>query len=115
MPIRVVCPSCAKGINAPDSRAGTSGKCPACGTSVSIPAAAPLEPLTIEATGKKWKLLQLVGVVGILISMLFIFLSFALYREGEDHTGKAIAAAIGLMISIPVYAAGRVGAWWYHG
>ncbi|BBO33640.1 hypothetical protein [Lacipirellula parvula] len=36
MAIRVVCPGCGKGINAPDNRAGTRAKCPGCGQQLTI-------------------------------------------------------------------------------
>lgn len=37
MPIKVICPSCGKNVQAPDSAAGKHGKCPGCGGVVKIP------------------------------------------------------------------------------
>jgi hypothetical protein len=44
MPIRVQCPnkSCAKSMTVKDEFAGKTGKCPACGTPVKVPAVAPV-------------------------------------------------------------------------
>jgi len=41
MPIRVICPGCLKGINAPDKYAGHVAKCPGCGTPIKVPFAEP--------------------------------------------------------------------------
>lgn len=37
MPIRLVCPGCGKGINAPDHYAGRTAKCPGCGAGLTVP------------------------------------------------------------------------------
>lgn len=37
MPIKFSCPSCSKRLNAPDSAAGKTAKCPGCGKSVTVP------------------------------------------------------------------------------
>jgi len=42
MPIRVVCSSCKRGINAPEKYAGKSAKCPGCGASITIPMPEPV-------------------------------------------------------------------------
>jgi TM2 domain-containing membrane protein YozV len=40
VPIRVSCPSCGRGIKAPDHYAGKSAKCPGCGSVIKIPGVA---------------------------------------------------------------------------
>lgn len=43
MPVRVVCPSCNKGINVPEKLAGTQQKCPGCKSPFLIPALATVQ------------------------------------------------------------------------
>jgi len=52
MAIRVVCPTCAKNLTAPDAAAGKSAPCPACKTKILVPAAA-AEVKPAEPTGAK--------------------------------------------------------------
>lgn len=56
MAIRVICEGCKKAINAPDSRAGTDGKCPQCGAMIQIPplifTAAPIPPHSNDPIAK---------------------------------------------------------------
>ncbi|QDT76016.1 hypothetical protein [Lacipirellula limnantheis] len=120
MAIRIQCGGCKKFINAPEKLAGTSRPCPGCGAAVSIPslpvAATEAEVLTIEATSKKWKLIQLIGGAGIVVAT--ISLAFDLRTAVGDPTVNFPLGwfTMGLLIlSIPVYVIGRVGAWWYHG
>jgi hypothetical protein len=48
MPIKVVCPSCGRTLNARDEHAGRKLKCPACAAAVSVPAAAPDAPQELD-------------------------------------------------------------------
>jgi hypothetical protein len=56
MPIRFVCHSCGRQLNAPDNLAGRKAKCPSCNTIVPIPAAMPVKvapPAVKERTPPK--------------------------------------------------------------
>lgn len=45
MPLKLICPSCRKALTLPDQLAGRTGKCPACGASITVPASAsPVTP-----------------------------------------------------------------------
>jgi len=80
MPISVVCPSCQKTINAPDSAAGKQGKCPGCQTVISIPAVESVaelveesaSPTPIVSSGKNRRLSKplIIAGVGCAIVML---------------------------------------------
>jgi uncharacterized protein YxjI len=53
MPIRIICPSCASRLNAPEAFAGRKIKCPTCQTVVSVPkaeepASAPADAVVVE-------------------------------------------------------------------
>ena len=63
------------------------------------------EVTTIEATGKLWKSVMLIGAM-----MFFIGLA-TLYVDPAPSYDCARMAAIGLL----VYIIGRIGAWWNHG
>jgi len=120
MAIRVQCGGCKKFINAPDKRAGTTAACPGCGAALSIPPLAPPpaeeEVMTIEATSKRWKLIQLIGGAGIVLAT--ISLAFDL-KAAVDSPGVTFPLGwftMGLLVlSVPVWIFGRLGAWWYHG
>jgi hypothetical protein len=63
---------------------------------------------TIEATSKRWKLFQVLGVVGIVIGAVTLGVS----------GGNGIAMTLGMLFlsgGIVLYFVGRVSAWWYNG
>jgi hypothetical protein len=68
---------------------------------------------TIESTGKLWKFLQLIGVLGILVGAGFFFVGFGL--PGELGVNQSLIGIVVGVVAVPVYAVGRVGAWWFHG
>ena len=67
---------------------------------------------TIEATGKLWKLIQLVGTIGILTAVSIGIAACFVDDVGSQATGIGVAS---LILSLPCYVVGRVGAWWFHG
>jgi hypothetical protein len=72
---------------------------------------------TTQATAKKWKALQALGCLGMLTGIGLIVLGVRMQREGDGRSSNALAAvaAVTLLTSLPAYAVGRIGAWWYHG
>ena len=88
-------------------------KCPECGKQISdrAPAcpscACPIKPITIEATGKKWKGLQL--IFALLFAIAFIW-TLASLSSPESSPIPALLAIIGLF----GYIFSRIGSWWYH-
>lgn len=100
------CPECNKQIS---DRAVT---CPSCGCPV---AAQPTETAygskvqTIEATGKKWKSLELVAAMALIISVVGVITS-AHYESGLATMFFFLLFFAGL--GILIFA--KVGAWWHH-
>ena len=66
---------------------------------------------TIQATGKTWKLVQLVGTLGILFAVGVGFTAF-FAEVGPALGGAAITAVV---LAVPLHVVGRFGAWWFHG
>ncbi len=66
---------------------------------------------TIEQTGKLWKFIQLVGVLGVLVGTGMIFVMLL------DGCSPAVGAwgTVAVLLGLPIWAIGRVGAWWFHG
>jgi len=65
------------------------------------------KPIQIESTAKKWKLLQLIGVVIVLAGLGSCMMSLASEQGGA---GSAVLFAIGMLF----LAVGSFGAWWHH-
>ncbi|OGC00106.1 hypothetical protein A2V82_16330 [candidate division KSB1 bacterium RBG_16_48_16] len=86
-------------------------KCPECGKDVSDKAptcpncAYPLHAQVIEATGKKWKMMQVVGI------LLMLGGCSTMFDKNMNHGLSAGAFGIGFWLFIGA----RVGAWWHHG
>lgn len=66
-----------------------------------------MKATTVEQTGKKWKALQLLGVVLILIGLPLSCQTTA----GQTNWTAGIPLGLG-MLSLLV---ASVAAWWYHG
>jgi len=66
---------------------------------------------TIEATGKPWKLCQLLGALGLITSVVW-----AMITGQSNDPGAALGFAILLgLLSLALFIVGRIGAWWFHG
>ncbi len=57
---------------------------------------------TTQSTGKTWKLIQAVGVIGMAGGLA------ALWQTGRPECGIVLAVAV------PTWMLGRAGAWWFH-
>jgi multisubunit Na+/H+ antiporter MnhE subunit len=90
-------------------------KCPECGHQVSDKAtscpscANPIKATTIQATGKKWKGLQVLAGIVFAIGVVWLIASFSVAKEPSP------AAAFTAFISFFVYLFARILAWWHHG
>ena len=69
-----------------------------------------MKPVLIEATRKRYKLYQLIGVGIILIALVFLGLSIRTESPFLIYT-----AAIFIAVGIGVTMVGGVLAWWHHG
>jgi hypothetical protein len=98
--------------------------CPKCGTLIPLPEVSKSQPAfaqqivvgthprvqAIEQTGKFWKFIQLASVLLIIISFIFIMI-------GANSTPKDIPvwSIVGIVLGLPMFILGRLGAWWFHG
>ena len=85
----IKCPECGK-----DNISDQAPHCPSCGYAI--------QAVTIEKTSKKWKQLQL-------IAALIIIISFVMIIAGNYY------GAIGLLIGLIMVFYVRAKAWWHHG
>jgi hypothetical protein len=89
-----------------------AGACPGCG----CPTESWTGPVqTIQATGKDWKIVQLIG--GILIVVSFATCGSGAYEFHDLAARDALIAKgmLAFLFGVVVYVAGRVGGWWCHG
>lgn len=71
---------------------------------------------TTQATGKAWKLLKVVGVFAILFGIAFLILAVGMAEPGRRSPASQSAIPYVLIVlGLPAYCFGRVGAWWFHG
>jgi len=68
--------------------------CPSCGH--------PVQAVTIEATGKQYKKVQLIGLLIFFIGFIFLF------------TYPPVGI-VGSLLGLGLYIYSRFGAWWQHG
>ena len=93
------CPECDREMS------DRAAACPGCGAPN---AAAPRAVVTIEATGKRWKALQLGGS---LVAILSLF-ACATSIGAEATTGLTKVGAVTFWLGVLAAAAGQAGAWW---
>lgn len=67
---------------------------------------------TIEATGKPWKAAQAIGG---LVMIVGGSLAVAGFLEAATARTAAYGLVAAVLLGAPVYAVGRLGAWWFHG
>jgi DNA-directed RNA polymerase subunit RPC12/RpoP len=91
-------------------------KCPECGREISDKAAAcpecayPIKALTIEATAKRWKALELFGALAVVIGVVWI-IAGSLAQTEEYVFSALVLTSLGLLL----YFVARFMAWWHHG
>lgn len=102
------CPECNKQIS---DRAAACPVC-ACPIAAQPTAAATAVPgpkvQTIEATGKKWKGIQLISTIVLGFSLIALFATMG-ETDGTDGLWALLA-----MVSLFALAYARFGAWWHH-
>ena len=134
------CPHCAVMFNYKPELAGRTVVCPKCQGKFTIPipqaVAVPegpgisvskseLEPspnkgkgqVVTELTAKRYKLIQLVGVILLLVGIVKIFIDIG-SSDGDGLAGTGIPSPWALsmtLIGLSVWIVGRMVAWWHHG
>jgi len=63
---------------------------------------------TVEMTAKRWKGMQLLGVLGIVLGFTWIFIAIGV----ESNPGIGV---LSVAVGVGLYILGRGSAWWYHG
>jgi len=96
----ITCKECGQKISS------LAAACPGCGAPVETAGG---KTHVIEATGKKWKTVQLIGMIVLVIG---IFSCIASTRGPDGSYGVGVSIP---WIGLAVYLFGRVSAWWHHG
>lgn len=105
MPL-ITCPDCRRPIS------DAAPVCPGCGRPTSTGPASARRVQTIEATGKIWKLLQLIGGGGLCWVVASAIME---YNNRLPATGEKIGGLVlGGLASFMLYLTARMGAWWFH-
>ena len=108
----IKCPECEREVS------DQAQSCPNCGYPLrkQPPPVPPTgEVQTVEATGKMWKALQLIGVVLVCIGVVSCMVSYYSVAPTELGAGPvSISSALFFLAGLACMVVGRVGAWWYH-
>jgi len=102
----VKCRECGKKIS------DIADSCVSCGcpviSSKAGGAAQPIKTQTVEATGKKWKAMKVIGVV---ITLIGVAACAVVVQTPESS--PVVSSILGFS-GLGLYIFGRIGAWWYH-
>lgn len=90
----IPCPDCSRDVSS------VAPACPQCGR--------PIAATTVEATGKRWKLMEAVGVLAICLGVL----SFPVLQAWMISTDWMLVPFGG---GFALWLIARIGAWWRHG
>ncbi len=96
----IKCPECGKQISS------AAGSCPGCGHPIKGAQTQARQVVTVEQTGKKWKLLQLIAAL-----MLIFGVFGVIANAGNSEPTLAAPVTIG---GFALLIAARFGAWWHH-
>ena len=101
----ISCPECGRQVS------DKASACPQCACPLGgVPDGGP-GIVTIQETSKKWKKLQLLGMIGVPVC----FIGLMLTAGAEQPSGGAVAFwTLGVLASLCAYIYGRFGAWWHH-
>ncbi len=72
-----------------------------------------MKPTQIELTAKRFKFLQILGVLGIAAGCVLLAMSIA--NGGEVHGITSIDSLIIVGASVGISYIGQILAWWFHG
>ena len=97
-------------INCPDCRKPVSDAAPAC-LDCGRPIAGPKHEIqTIEATGKLWKVIELLGALLVLAGAAISI------RMGMNGSLNALPITLWMVgMGFLIMFVGAIGAWWFHG
>jgi len=100
----VSCPDCSARVSA------VAPSCPSCGRPIAqqVVQAQARGTRTVEATGKFWKLIMLVSVVGLIWGVSSAIMASNANASPSSGIAIAVLSFVGLLI-------GKIGAWWFHG
>lgn len=92
------CPDCGKDVS------DQANSCPNCGH--------PIKAVVIEQTAKKYKAMQLVGILLIVIGIISIFNGSG--GSSSDMFGFSPGPTFFILAGIICYIAARAQTWWHH-
>jgi hypothetical protein len=106
VPIRIAC-SCGKRLNAPDSLAGKTGKCPACGARIAIPGPGPAAPAQAASDKppppgprpgslpKPWWVPRLLACgIGLIVGIVLMAIGTRFMNTAGEISSCVVAAAL---------------------
>jgi hypothetical protein len=98
------CTECAHAVS------DRAAACPQCGCPIAAPTPAPTQTLTIEATAKKWKLMNVqargCAALGIVILTVAIW---------AGSVGLGVLSGLVLLVAVGWLGYSEFGQWWHHG
>jgi hypothetical protein len=100
------CPDCGGSVST------SAPSCPACGCPRGKPATLQRAggTQTIEATGKFWKLCQLLASLGLIACVIW---GMVAAQNPDPGAALALSILVGFLCLV-LFLFGRIGAWWFH-
>ena len=66
--------------------------------------------VTVEATSKRWKKWQLLGLLCFVPGLVLVIIGLV-----NDNMGLGLSALLVMLIGAVAIIVARIGAWWHHG
>ncbi|MEZ4279029.1 MAG: hypothetical protein R3F21_05345 [Myxococcota bacterium] len=95
-------------INCPDCGKEVSSKAPAC-----VACGSPISAQTIQATAKKWKAMQVVGMLLIIFGVAGMCSTISDPKAASEASAAGTTALM-FIAGMGLTIFGRLGAWWNH-
>ena len=76
------------------------------------------QPVSVELTAKRWKVLKLAGILTILLGVVLLVAGMgdaSMATEGDSASPLLTAGMLTGLVGVVLWLTARVLSWWHHG